>query len=173
MRWLLVGPSIAGYQINQSGDSSVRIFSLTLCPPPREGRGAGCWVYHKWPRWLNQPCLCNWTSIVVQSLSDVWLFAPPWTIALQSPLSSTIFQSLLKLTSINTSELWPSGSFHMPGRCHTWTPQGQTFLCLGPIQTLPCVPLSLADQLTVSFITPFMRNQEKEVKCFSEFCEPI
>jgi len=37
---------------------------------------------------------------VVQSLSHVRLFATPWTAARQAPLSSTISQSLLKLTSI-------------------------------------------------------------------------
>ena len=40
--------------------------------------------------------------VVVQSLSPVWLFATPWTIACQSPLSSTISQSLLKLMSIES-----------------------------------------------------------------------
>ena len=34
--------------------------------------------------------------VVVQSLSHVWLFVTPWTVAHQGPLSSTIFQSLLK-----------------------------------------------------------------------------
>ena len=38
--------------------------------------------------------------VVVQSLSHVQLFATPWTAAHQAPLSFTIFQSLLKLVSI-------------------------------------------------------------------------
>ena len=38
--------------------------------------------------------------IVVQLLSSVWLFAPPWTAAHQASLSFTISQSLLKLTSV-------------------------------------------------------------------------
>ena len=38
--------------------------------------------------------------IVVQSFSHVWLFATPWTEACQASLSFTIFQSLLKLMSI-------------------------------------------------------------------------
>ena len=37
---------------------------------------------------------------VVQSLSHVWLFATPWTVACQASLSFTVSQSLLKLTSI-------------------------------------------------------------------------
>jgi len=37
-------------------------------------------------------------SIVVQSLSCVWLFATPWTAARQASLSFTISQSLLKLS---------------------------------------------------------------------------
>ena len=40
--------------------------------------------------------------IVVQSLSGIWLFATPWTAALQASLSFTISQSLLKLMSIES-----------------------------------------------------------------------
>ena len=39
---------------------------------------------------------------IVQSLSRVWLIATPRTAARQPPLSSTISQSLLKLTSIES-----------------------------------------------------------------------
>jgi len=38
--------------------------------------------------------------VVVQSLSNVRLFATPWTAACQASLSFTISQSFLKLTSI-------------------------------------------------------------------------
>ena len=38
----------------------------------------------------------------VQSLSHVWLFVTPWTIACQASLSITNSQSLLKLTSIES-----------------------------------------------------------------------
>ena len=38
----------------------------------------------------------------VQSLSHVWLFATPWTVARQTSLSITISRSLLKLTSIES-----------------------------------------------------------------------
>ena len=41
-------------------------------------------------------------SYSVQSLSRVWLFTTPWTAACQVSLSFTIFQSLLKLTSIES-----------------------------------------------------------------------
>ena len=36
----------------------------------------------------------------IQLLSRVWLFATPWTAALQAPLSMTISRSLLKLMSV-------------------------------------------------------------------------
>ena len=42
------------------------------------------------------------STVVVQSLSNVWLFAIPWTIAGQASLSFTISQSLLKLMSIDS-----------------------------------------------------------------------
>ena len=41
-----------------------------------------------------------WSLIIVQSLSHVWLFEIPLTAAHQTSLSFTIFQSLLKLMSI-------------------------------------------------------------------------
>ena len=40
-------------------------------------------------------------SVVVQSLSCVWLFATPWTAAHQASLSFTISWTLLKLKSID------------------------------------------------------------------------
>ena len=40
--------------------------------------------------------------VVVQSLSRVWLFATPWTAALQASPSFSISRSLLKLMSIET-----------------------------------------------------------------------
>ena len=40
--------------------------------------------------------------VVVQSLSPVWLFVSPWTIACQSSLAFTISWSLLKLMSIES-----------------------------------------------------------------------
>ena len=40
-------------------------------------------------------------QVVVQSLSHVQLFATLWITASQAPLSFTIFQSLLKLMSID------------------------------------------------------------------------
>ena len=41
-------------------------------------------------------------SVVVQSLSPVWLFATPWIAACQSFLSFTVSRSLLKLMSIES-----------------------------------------------------------------------
>ena len=42
------------------------------------------------------------SSLVIQLLSHVWLFATPWTAACQASLSSTISQSLLKFMSIES-----------------------------------------------------------------------
>ena len=48
----------------------------------------------------------NWfTSFAVQSLSQVWLFATPWTEAGQASLSFTISQSLLRFMSIESVTL--------------------------------------------------------------------
>ena len=43
---------------------------------------------------------CSSHTVVVQSLSYVWLFATPWTAACQASLSFTISWSLFKLMSI-------------------------------------------------------------------------
>ena len=40
--------------------------------------------------------------VVVQSLNCVQLFATPWTVACQAPLTSTVSQSLLKLMTIES-----------------------------------------------------------------------
>ena len=46
--------------------------------------------------------LIFWFVVVAHSLSHVWLFVIPWTAAHQAPLSFTISQSLLRLTSIES-----------------------------------------------------------------------
>ena len=46
------------------------------------------------------PCHILNVIIVVQLLSCFWLFATPWAVARQAPLSSTISWSLLKFISI-------------------------------------------------------------------------
>ena len=50
----------------------------------------------------NRQLKFNWSKILAQSLSCVWLFASPWTAAHQAPLSFTISRSLLKLMSIES-----------------------------------------------------------------------
>ena len=67
----------------------------------------------------------NNTIVVVQSLSDVWLFETPKTAACQFPLSSTISWSLLKFMSIKLMML----SNHL-------------ILCL-PLLLLPSIFLSI------------------------------
>ena len=47
----------------------------------------------------------GWESPIVQLLSRVWLFATPWTAALQPSLSFTISQSLLRFMSIESVTL--------------------------------------------------------------------
>jgi len=45
-------------------------------------------------------CVCVCVYIIVQLLSQVWLFATPWTVALQAPLFLTISWSLPKFMSM-------------------------------------------------------------------------
>ena len=40
--------------------------------------------------------------VIIQLLSRIWLFATPWTVARQAPLSSPISQSLLKIMSVES-----------------------------------------------------------------------
>ena len=47
----------------------------------------------------------NSYTVVIQLLSHVWLFATPWMIACQAPLSSTVSQCLLTFTSIESMVL--------------------------------------------------------------------
>ena len=47
----------------------------------------------------------TYIAVVVQSFSHVWPFATPWTAARQVSLSFTISQSLLKVMSIESTEL--------------------------------------------------------------------
>ena len=52
--------------------------------------------------WSTPLSLWALIVVVVHSLSHVWLFAAPWTVAHQAPLSSTISQSLLTFRSIES-----------------------------------------------------------------------
>ena len=56
-----------------------------------------------------------WTFVVVHSLSHIWLFATPWTTALQASLSFLISKSLPKLISIEL--VMPSN--HLILCCHS------------------------------------------------------
>ena len=58
----------------------------------------------EWCSLLTDKCCCSVAK------SDVWLFATPWTIVRQAPLSFTVSQSLLKPMSIES--VMPSNSFH-------------------------------------------------------------
>ena len=65
-----------------------------------ENAGGISWRAH----WCQSPVSNRATDnpVVVQSLSQDWLFAAPWTAAHQASLSSTISKSLLKLMSIES-----------------------------------------------------------------------
>ena len=65
--------------------------------------------------WLMDDCKSDWVtmSLVVQSMSSVWLFATPWTAARQASLSITNSQSLPKLVSISDA-IQPSHSLSSP-----------------------------------------------------------
>ena len=54
------------------------------------------WEFNHWSLLLIQQ------YDAIQSLSRVWLFATPWTAALQASLSFTIFWSMLKLMSFES-----------------------------------------------------------------------
>ena len=68
-------------------------------------------MFYSLPHQSNETCLAvisqsytfnSWDFSSVQSLSRVWLFAPPWTAARQASLSITNYQSSLRLTSIES-----------------------------------------------------------------------
>ena len=52
-----------------------------------------------WVHYTNNLLCVFKMTVIVQSLSTVWLFKTPWTVAYQVPLSSTVSQSLLKFMS--------------------------------------------------------------------------
>ena len=71
-------------------------------------------------------------AVVLQSVSTVWLFATPWTAAHQASLPSTISQSLLKFTFIESvmlsnhlilcsSLLLIPSIFKIMYKCESWT----------------------------------------------------
>ena len=71
----------------------------------------------KYQTWLSKHAYAHThthTDIVVQSLSNVWFFATPWTAALQDFLSFTISWSLLKLMSTIKDAIQPSHSVSSP-----------------------------------------------------------
>ena len=74
--------------------------------------------------------LMDWTVVVVQSLSHVWLFVTPWTAKRQASLSFTLSQSLLKFMSIESM-----------------MPSNHLFLCC-PLLLLPSVFPSISVKLS-------------------------
>ena len=76
-------------------------------------------VHLQWEAWSTLSGFTPYVFVVavIESPSYVWLFATPLNIACQAPLSFTIFQSLLKLMSIELVMLsnhlilwWPFSS---------------------------------------------------------------
>ena len=80
-------------------------------------------ILYQWVTWkvkkkiLKEKCLIPWRFyswrfyriVFVQWLSCVWLFATPWTVAHQAPLSSTVSRSLPKFMTIEL--VMPSNHF--------------------------------------------------------------
>ena len=88
---------------------------LRLCITVKWYKHSVNWTFIPWK--VDPPSLNVFTfynSIVVQSLSRVWLFATPWTAARHAILPSTISQSLLKFMSIESVML----SNHLILCCH-------------------------------------------------------
>ena len=61
--------------------------------------------------------LYNFTTIVFQLLSHVWLFVTTWTVAWKTPLSFTTSQSLLKFMSTQLVMLYISSSATLFSSC--------------------------------------------------------
>ena len=80
-------------------------------------------------------CVCVCLYAIVQSLSHVRLSVTPWTAASQAPLSFTLFQSLLKLMSIESVML----SNHLI-LCHPFSFGLQSF---SSIRVCMCVCISI------------------------------
>ena len=70
--------------------------------------------------------MIDW-AFVIQSLSQVWLFPTPWTVACQVSLSFTISQSLLKLMFIEL--MMPTNHLIL---CHPLLLLPSTFPASGP-----------------------------------------
>ena len=75
---------------------------------------------------VNNFLVCfKFISVVVQSLSRVWLFVTPWTVACQFSLSFTISWRLLKLMSIEL--VMPSNHLVLFSSCHQSFPASGSF----------------------------------------------
>ena len=98
------------------------LYLATLPPSPHKDNRCYCCLIvalsKMWKWWGNSRMTPDrlekvwhftWGSVVVQSLSRVQLLATPWTAACQVSLSFIIFQSLLKLMSIELG--MPSNHF--------------------------------------------------------------
>ena len=99
-------------------------------------------------RWMNSRSGC---FLVVQSFSHVWLFATPWTAALQASLSFTISWNLLKLMSIEL--VMPSN--HL-GLCH-------------PLQSFPASGSFLMSRLFTSGGRSIGTSASASFGCFLRF----
>ena len=77
----------------------------------------------------NRQLKFNWSKILAQSLSCVWLFASPWTAAHQAPLSFTISRSLVMFMS--SESVIPSNHlvlYHPFSSCLQSFPEPGSFL---------------------------------------------
>ena len=87
-------------------------------------------LLHRCYWFSGEPVLLS-IRVVLQLLSCVWLFETPWTAACQTPLSSTISQSLIRFMSIEP--VMPSSHLIL---CHS------LFLCPQSLPALESFPMS-------------------------------
>ena len=89
--------------------------------------------------------------VAVQSLSRVWLFATPWTVACQASLSLIVFQCLLKFMSIESVTL--SSHFVL---CHFFLLLPLTFPSIRVFSSELALPIRWPKYRSFSFrISPF------------------
>ena len=65
------------------------------------------WLHWRWWELCVRVCVCVCVCVfvcVLCALSPIWLFATPWTVALQAPLSMELFQArILEWVAISDS----------------------------------------------------------------------
>ena len=120
-----------------------------------------------WVHYTNNLLCVFKMTVIVQSLSTVWLFKTPWTVEYQAPLSSTVSQSLLKFMSTESVNAlyhfihcWPLHSSLQPfpepefiPMIQLYTSGGQSIGVLASASVLPIIlgwfPLGLTGLISM------------------------